>query len=199
MKNTIWLSCGVLRAELTELLKLDKISGELLFLDSMLHMNPPELEEILTSYLKHRNTNLNIVLIYGDCCSRMLNLVKDYHITRVDAINCAQMLLGKVRYRELMHFESFLLLPEWTLRWQEIMSVELGLNAENAKSLMRENRKELVYLDTGLVAVPEDYLIDCSEYTGLPWRVEKTGLCNLLIILQEAANRLISNQYSKLV
>lgn len=194
MENTIWLSCGVLRAELTQLQKQSKISGQLLFFDSMLHMDPPKLETTFTSFLKkNSDKNAHVVVVYGDCCSHMLNLVKEYHICRVNAINCAQMLVGKERYRELMLRESFLFLPEWALRWQEIMSVELGLNAENAKSLMGENRKELVYLDTGLIPVPVEHLIACSEYTGLAWRVEKTALDHLLNFLLAAENTIVED------
>ena len=50
--TTVWLSCGVLQAELEELLRLGKIRGELLFLDSMLHMVPEQLEATMTVALE---------------------------------------------------------------------------------------------------------------------------------------------------
>ncbi len=63
-------------------------------------------------------------------------------------------LLGRERYRELMKAESFMLLPEWAVKWRHIMKTELGLSHEVARDLMRENRRELVYLDTGLAEIP---------------------------------------------
>ncbi len=47
MAPTLWLSCGVLRAELEELLRRGAIHGELRFLDSMLHMDPGQLQATL--------------------------------------------------------------------------------------------------------------------------------------------------------
>jgi hypothetical protein len=127
-----------------------------------------------------------VVVVYGDCSSHMLDLVRDFKVGRVHAINCAQMLLGRARYHELMHAQSFILLPEWARRWKEVMQRELGLSSSVARDLMRENRRELVYLDTGLVPVPRAQLDGCADYSGLPWRVESVTLDHLLKLLLEA-------------
>jgi hypothetical protein len=185
--STVWLSCGVLRPELEALHRRGQIGGTLEFLDSMLHMRPQTLETALAATLEQSGSEGGrLVLVYGDCCSRMLDLARQFRVGRVDAINCAQMLLGRARYRELMHARSFMLLPEWALRWQEIMQTELGLPPTVARDLMRDNRGELVYLDTGLVPVPREELARCAAYTGLPWRVEPVGLDHLLALLREA-------------
>jgi hypothetical protein len=63
---------------------------------------------------------------------------------------------------------------------------ELGLSAEVARELMRENRGELVYLDTGLTPVPRATLDECAAFMGLPCRVEPVGLDSLLALLLEA-------------
>lgn len=191
--QTVWLSCGVVRAELEELKCRGLIEGELLFLDSMLHMDPPQLEARLTEALEHENYAPGcLVLVYGDCSAHMLDIVRRFRVGRVSVINCAQLLLGRERYRQLMREEAFLVLPEWAKRWEHIMKSELGLNEEVAHTLMGENRGVLVYLDTGLVPVPEQYLQEFSTYTGLPWRVEAVSLDNLLASLLvargEAAN-----------
>ena len=188
MSNTTgWLSCGVLRAELEQLLRLGKIQGELFFLDSMLHMNPMTLEAALTASLnRHELEPGNLVLVYGDCCPRMLNLVRQYKVSRVNAINCAQMVVGRSWYRELMQEQAFMLLPEWALRWKEIFQIELGLTKEVAHDLMQDNRGHIVYLDTGLVPVPQEALASCAAYTGLPLRIEHVSLNPLLELLLEA-------------
>ena len=185
--STVWISCGVLRAELEELLRLGKIDGELLFLDSMLHMDPRKLEVTLTAALERSGPEGGcLVLVYGDCCPRMLDLARRYRVGRVSAINCAQMLVGRARYRELMQEEAFMLLPEWTLRWKEVFQIGLGLTKEVAHDLMQDNRGNLVYLDTGLVPVPLQSLADCGAYTGLSWCVEPVTLDHLLAMLLEA-------------
>ena len=184
---TVWLSCGVLRAELEALHKLDKIGGELLFLDSMLHMDPPRLEATLTAKLTTLGgAEGRLVLVYGDCSCRMLDLVRDYRVGRVNAINCIQMLVGRARYRELMQEHAFMLMPEWAMRWRETMQNALDLPPTVARDLMCSDRRMLVYLDTGLAPVPKACLEECSAYAGLPLRVEQVGLNNLLNLLLEA-------------
>lgn len=185
--HTVWLSCGVVRAEMEELQRLGLIEGELLFLDSMLHMDPPLLEAKLTAALEQNPGQPgSLVLVYGDCSAHMLDLVRRFHVGRVSVINCAQLLLGRKRYRQLMREEAFLVLPEWARRWEHIMKSELGLNEEVAHGLMGENRGVLVYLDSGLVPVPEQQLAAFSVYSGLPWRVEKVTLDCMLATLLEA-------------
>lgn len=184
---TVWLCCGVVRAEMEELRRRGGIGGELLFLDSMLHMVPQQLESVLASALQHNTGNFGrLVLVYGDCCARMLDLVKNFRVGRVNVINCAQLLLGRIRYRSFMHEQAFLVLPEWAGRWEMIMKSELGLTKELAHDLMGEHRRGLVYLDTGLIPVPERELADFSSYTGLPWRVEPVDLEIMREFLLEA-------------
>ncbi|NLF92560.1 MAG: DUF1638 domain-containing protein, partial [Oligosphaeraceae bacterium] len=185
--STIWLSCGVLKAEMEQLHRDGQIRGELRFLDSMLHMDPQQLQAVLGAELTELDAKgSRVVLVYGDCCSRMLDLVRQFGINRVSAINCAQMLVGRNRYRELMRDQAFMLLPEWAQRWKEILQGELGLHAEVACDLMRENRRELVYLDTAVAPVPWQAIEECAAYTGLPWRVEKVTLDPLLALLLQA-------------
>ena len=185
--RTVWICCGVLQAELKHLHDSGRIDGEIMTLDSMLHMDPHKLESALTGELERlRHNDLHGVLVYGDCCSGMLDLVKKFNMGRVNAINCPQMLLGRARYRELMHDQAFMFLPEWAIRWKEIFECELGLNRNVARDFMRDNRREIVYLDTGLAELPLRAMEECSAYTGLPWRSEEVKLDNLLSLLLEA-------------
>lgn len=190
-RETVWLCCGVLRTEMEELLRRGAIAGELVFLDSMLHMAPLQLEAALTAALeraggKDGSKDGSLVLVYGDCCAGMLDLVRRFRVGRVNIINCAQLLLGRARYRELMHEEAFLVLPEWALRWETIMKDELGLSEALAHDLLGEHRRMLVYLDSGLVPVPTQPLAAFSSYTGLPLRVETVTLQQMLALLIEA-------------
>jgi hypothetical protein len=184
--NTVWICCGVLKNEMEYLYIQGKITGELLFLDSMLHMDPPGLDTQLNSLFECTfSEDCKTVVVYGDCSPHMFDITHKPNIRRVAAINCPQMLVGRKRYREFMQEGAFLLLPEWTTRWKEIFKDELGLSSEIAHDLMGENRHSLVYLDTGLVPVPESKLRECAEYTGLPMRIEKITLEPLYTLLME--------------
>ncbi len=180
----LWIGCGVLRAEIAELHRRGEIEGEIRFLDSMLHMNPPRLGQALRE--KSAEADRPVVLVYGDCCPDMLQLADAPNTRKVEGINCCQMLTGKARYRELMREEAFMLLPEWTPRWKEIIETELGLRGTVARDLLKDTRKILVYIDTGLVPVPRKTLAECAAYTGLPTRIERTELDHLRDALNEA-------------
>ena len=183
----------MLRHELEQLHREGRIAGELVFLDSMLHMNPPLLESTLREALKRDAGGAHpLVLVYGDCSARMLDLVRQFRVGRADAINCAQFLLGKKRYRELMREEAFLVLPEWGTRWEEVMKDALGPNPVTARGVLQENRGVLVYLDTGVVPVPHRTLADFSAYSGLPCRVETVTLETALAGLLEAQARALA-------
>lgn len=185
--HTIWISCGVVRAEMEALHSRGLLDGKMIFLDSMLHMDPLRLESVLTAMLeKYKDRETCLVLVYGDCSARMLDLVRHFHIGRVAVINCVQLLVGRERYRQLMREEAFIILPEWARRWEHIVKNELGLNEIAAHGLIGENRRILVYLDTGLVPVPEEHLRAFSSYTGLPWRVDAVSLEQMLATLLAA-------------
>ncbi len=187
--TTEWIVCGVLQNEVEHLLQSGLIQGKVSALDSILHMRPELLEEELIKVFSGCE-NRKKVLVYGDCCPGMVDLIEEFKVDRVDAINCAQMLLGKDVYRRHMRQESFLLLPEWTQRWETIFKEELGMEtSEQAQMVLGDTRKILVYLNTGLCGVPVQQLEECSEYTGLPWQSEDVDLKNLLQQLVDAEKR----------
>jgi len=175
----LWIACGVLRPELEALAAAGRLTGVRIYLDSMLHMSPPALEVQLGRVLQDRALPKDLatqILVYGDCCPGMQGLLEGHGARRVDAPNCAQMLLGRARFRELMRERAFLMLPEWTLRWETVFREELALGPENARLCMQGLITGLVYLDTGVMPVPHEELEACGRYLGLPYRVETVGL-----------------------
>ena len=189
--DPVWVACSILGTEIKELLRRGEISGDLLLLDSMLHMDPPKLEQTLTDIIEKENRP--VILVYGDCCSGMVQLADRPGVTRVAGANCAQMLTGKKRFKELMHRDAFMLLPEWMPRWKEIIEQELGLEGETARDLFRDTRKEIVYLDTGACPVPVKEMEACAAYIGLPVRAEQAELSHLLDALKRAEHESQTN------
>jgi len=183
MENTLFLSCGVLENEILALISSGDVQGSLKSLDSILHMRPLALDEVLLKRIQETDSaEGRIILVYGDCCPR-IHEMETPRIRRIPVINCAQALVGKDRYRELMKDEAFLLLPEWAPRWEEVFKVEMGLTKSIATEMMGENRRELVYLDTGILPVPDAELEKFSSFTGLPLRIERVGLSHLRAVL----------------
>ena len=190
MKRKVWLCCGVLRNEIESFFALSGLEDELVFFDSMLHMKPKCIERNLRDYLGEKlQEDSSAIIIYGDCCPGMLEIEKMASVCRVQALNCAQLLLGPSKYRELIREGAYFLLPEWLLRWREVFEKEMGMDRQNLCCLMNENHQFLVYLDTGLKKVPAKELQECSRYLEMKCRIESIDLK----ILYDRLNDLAQN------
>lgn len=172
MTTPLCLACSILRREIEALQASLGSKLEVRYLGSMLHMTPELLDRQLAAILAaERATGRAVVLAYGDCCPRMLDYQDAPGTARTEGINCCELILGRDRYHALRKEGVFFLMPEWALRWRHIFEEELGLTPANARNLMGEMHRRLVYLDTGLVPVPTEALEQAAEYTGLPWSV----------------------------
>ncbi len=179
--SDLWICCAVLKEEISYLFRQKFIEGDLLFLDSMLHMNPMTLYEKVEIAISQNYKNYDqIFLVYGDCSPGMIDLQDKYQIKRVSANNCIELLLGNVEYKKLMKNETFVLLPEWTSLWKEIFQKELGLNENTAKEFMNDTRRNLLYIDTGMFDIPLAMIKDCSDYLGLTYQILSVNLDTLL-------------------
>lgn len=189
-RRTVLIGCQVLQTEVQALCRKHWPDHALIFLPSMMHMRPDRLavslESLLNAELKQGH---GIVLVYGDCCERMTTLEALPGVVRTRGKNCCELLLGPEEYRRLSHEGVFFLLPEWARRWKEVFTRELGLDRDNTVSLMRDMHRTLLYLDTGLVPVPQDALKECAEYCGLPYEVRPVALDLLRSAINEALAR----------
>lgn len=184
--------CGVLEEELNHLSAIQFSETRIRFLDSLLHMRPDILATRIEAILDEElNAGHPVVLVYGDCCAQMKAFKERSGLVRTKGSNCCELLLGRSEYRRYMKNGVFFLLPEWTLRWHEIFSTELGLNQENARTMMQDMHREILYLDTGINPVPHDSLRECSEYCGLPVRIFPTSLDILKHTIQEAIGQVM--------
>lgn len=193
-----FVGCGVLEAEIRALMDECWPDCKLKHLSSMLHMRPVKLgtalESVLGKALEHGN---GAVLIYGDCCPHMAALAERPGTARTEGVNCCELLLGHDEYFQLLREGAFFLLPEWARRWRKVFTTELGLDQTNAASFMQDMHTKLVYLDTGIVPVPEENLKDCAEFVGLPYEIRPTPLDNLKTALEEALGRVAAWRSAK--
>jgi hypothetical protein len=106
---------------------------------------------------------------------------------RTGGINCCEIILGSDAYRALRREGAFFLMPEWALGWKKVFVGQLGLLGPCAREFMREMHTRLVYLDTGILPVPEAELAEASAFLGLPVEVRPVSLEPLLASLERAA------------
>jgi hypothetical protein len=170
------ISCGIFRKEI-ERLDQSVLGGmRPVFLDSMMHMRPAALDVALSRIIS-KHPGERFLLIYGDCSPHIQSLSARPGVSRVEGTNCCEILLGRDAYRELRKEGVFFFLPEWTERWKDVFLRELGLTAPDiAQEFMHEFHKRLMYLDTGVDAIPKDTLEEISKYFGIPVEINAIGL-----------------------
>lgn len=183
----VCIACKIFKSELEALRKKGEFNFPVYYLDSMLHMHPAKLQQHLdTLIIKELEAGKKILLLYGDCHAYMSKHDSTPGVCRVSGINCPEIILGKDKYSSLRKQGAFFLMPEWTIRWQEVFQDELKLNRENARAFMREMHTKLIYLDTGHTPVPTDHLKAVSDYSGLPWEVMTISTNSFLNAINEA-------------
>lgn len=189
--SVVGIACSIFRNEIELLVKERRVDISFTYLDSMLHMNPSELDRRLQAIIsEERQKNRAIVLVYGDCSAHMIDFESDNYVGRVHGTNCCEIILGKEQYQQLRSEGAFFVMPEWAIRWREVFQDQLGLKGDNARCFMTDMHKKLVYLDTGLSPFVESFLDDISQYSGLPWEVLPVSLDHLPASINDAKERI---------
>lgn len=190
------LACGVFKMEIEALTRLKKVDCHIITLDSMLHMKPAELRHEMEVVLDVAK-NDKYLLLYGDCHSHMHEMQGRENTTKIPGINCCEILLGKAAYRKLQKEKVFIFLPEWTLRWREVFKCQLGLEKpEMAQAFLKEHCKSLMYIDTGVMPVPDNTLQEISAYFDMPIEVMPISLDTLSQGIDTALKKFIEDGLS---
>lgn len=186
------ISCSIFRKEIEALQASGQLDLSVAFLNSMLHMVPAKLEARLGEVLettRRQHPDHEMVIAYGDCCGHMEAFEAKPGTARTEGINCCEILLGRDTYRRLRREGAFFLMPEWALSWKQVFVGQLGLLGPCAKSFMQEMHSRLIYLDTGLVPVPQAELAEASAFLGLHVEILPVSLEPLLMSLCQALDK----------
>ncbi len=176
MQSCAIICCSVLRLEVENILQKDYPHLQAIFLDSMLHMHPQRLQKVMDQSLAALGDR-PCLLVYGDCHPHIGDAEQLPHCCRTKAVNCADLLMGNELYRTYRRRKAFIFLPEWTFRWREVFEKELGFSDPSlAREFMQDNRDLLLYLDTGLIPLPQKTLDEISEYFGMPIEILAVSL-----------------------
>jgi hypothetical protein len=183
-QNLVIIACSIFRYELEQMVKGGKIKVPIVYLSSMLHMQPEKLQTLLDAKIEEYK-NFRIILIYGDCHARMVDYEEQTNIVRTPGINCCEIILGKSKYRKIRNDGAFILLPEWSERWKEVFLASMGFKTSEAvKSFMAEMHKKIVYVDTGLVEKSNPLLNEISDFLGLPLEIYPSTTVELETVIQ---------------
>lgn len=184
----IIIACSIFKTELEKLREEGKINIPVVYLNSMLHMYPQQLNELLDAKIEEYN-NLKIILAFGDCHARMVDYENNANITRTPGINCCEIFLGSEKYRAYRKEGAFILLPEWAERWKEVFNDHMGFKSStNATEFMKEMHTKLVFVNTE-DKIKENVVKEIVDYIHLPYEVISCPITEL----ESAVLKLIEN------
>ncbi len=185
------VSCSVLRPELDALKKRGMIDFPVCYMDSELHMRPDRLFRYMNRIVQNLiRKGRKTLLLFGDCHAHISELCASASVARTQAVNCCELLMGRDLYRKDRTSRPFYLLPEWTLRWEEILGQIMDMSREMTIEMIRESHTRFVYLNSGVVKIPEEELERCSRYFGLPYEIRNISLEHLCGKIFESMNAL---------
>lgn len=192
MTDVTVICCSILRQEIEAVLRPAYPNIRIMFTDSMLHMHPEQLYRVMLETLAGL-TDRPCLLVYGDCHAYMRELENRPNCRRTPAINCCDLLLGREKYTRFQKERAFLFLPEWTRRWREVFQQELGFAHQSvAKEFMQEYRHRLIYVDTGLIPVPEKIIAEISEFFEMPVSIVEVTLDHLRTTLAMLLKQIVA-------
>lgn len=177
-EKPVCIACSIFKRELLRLKREKLFDLSIIFVDSMLHMQPCVLQQKLTRHIREKRAEgRKVILVFGDCSPCMDQMVEAQSVCRTTGQNCFAILLGKTEYKKKIREGVFFLLPEWVVNWREIFKKGLGLEFQDtAQAFMQSMHTGFLYLDTGLQPVPHQALQEISEFCGLPVTIHKVAL-----------------------
>ncbi len=94
------VSCSVLKEEIKELIKQERLAGDVVYVSKYFHVDYELVEKNVRKVLEKTVPKYfgKVVLVYGDFClgqdNEMKKLAEEYGIVKVDAVNCVDCQLG---------------------------------------------------------------------------------------------------------
>ncbi|MGE5406615.1 MAG: DUF1638 domain-containing protein [Methanosarcina sp.] len=188
--DIVIIACSIFRYELEYLQSRNRIDIPIVYIGSMLHMNPKKLQELLDARLKEYEHS-KVILLFGDCHARMLDYETNTNVVRAQGINCCEIFLGFTEYNRLRKDGAFILLPEWSVRWKEAFIDYMGFeNSKSTSLFMNDMHKKIVFVDTGFGEINQPLLTEIAEYFSLPLELHHISLA----VLEKSLTLMIDKQ-----
>lgn len=192
------ISCSVLKDEINQLKREGSLDVDVVYVSKLFHVDYGLLEKNLRRVIEKTLPRISSkpVLVYGDLClgpnDEMKQLAKEYGLTKIDALNCIDCLLGgkgKINEADPNHDIMFMDpgMIEFFQQAREKMKKE-GIDEETMQNMFAGLRG-IVLLDT-LEEVEKCRAQIESLNTGLEIiAVKKVGIDNLRYVVSEALQR----------
>ena len=172
------LCCEILRAEIEQLLK-TKQNVEIHYLEAGLHADLKKMETAIKTALAGIGSNEDVLLGFGNMCHPELeSIAADYGANVLAGKNCIEILLGDKLKEFDAEARTFYITNGWLENWRKIFIEQLKWDKIDA----RQNfgfYERIVLLDTGLIPIEDETILEFFEYTEVPVEIVPIELDNL--------------------
>ena len=176
------VACGIFGPELEYILKQLKEEGALAdeiavsYVEPALHVDYDKLKVGITEALDKVEEPARVLLFGSMCHPDLRAFTEKYRVIRPVPGNCVEMIFGKERQREAeKDARVFYLTLGWLKHWREIFVEGQGWDEIDARQSFGFYDKILL-LDTGIMEINEDDLLEFFEYTQVPIEIEAIDL-----------------------
>ena len=182
----IFISCGIFKEEIEYLIRENKFSHRVIFLDPALHVNFDRLKTSLVEALeKNRAEGAAIKVLYGHCHPEIKELLERYGAKKLGAGNCLEAFVGHEEVVRLnTEATSFFLSAGWINNWEKIFAAGRKDFGFDFKSMFKQYKRILVF-DTGVIPIDEEKVQRFSAFTGLPVERMSITLDHFLGLLEK--------------
>jgi len=177
------LCCGILKQEMEHLMQGREV--EMSFIDAALHVDFDKLASLLTGALDELDEK-GIVMVIGDQCHPdMEKMANERSGILLKGKNCIELLLGDRMAQLDAEARTFYLTGGWLENWRGIFIEGLKWDEVDARQNFGYYDRVLL-LDTGLVPIDEEKILEFYDYTQVPIEIMPIDLDNLRALLEQA-------------
>ncbi|MBA4373026.1 MAG: hypothetical protein C0402_09235 [Thermodesulfovibrio sp.] len=185
-EKTVFISCGIFKAELEYLARAGRFNGEVVFLDAALHVNFDKLKKHLEAALSTADKpGASLRVLYGYCHPDMSGILGAHGAEKIRAGNCLEAIIGAAEIQRLdAEAKTFFLTAGWINNWENMFAMGKE-DFDFDFTTMFSQYKRIIVFDTGVIPLDDDKIRLFSEFTGLPVERRMISLDHLLGLVSE--------------
>lgn len=184
-ERTVFISCGIFKAELEHLACTGRFDGQVIFLDAALHVNFDKLKMRLEEALSEVDkAGAGIRVLYGHCHPDIIEILGKYGAEKIRAGNCLEAIIGAEEISRLdAEAKTFFLTAGWVNNWENMFAMGRADFDFDFSSMFRQYKRIIVF-DTGVIPLDDEKIRSFSEYTELPVERRMISLDHLLDLIK---------------
>ena len=184
----LMIGCGILKDEITLLIREQGWPVTFVSLPSALHMDFHKLGHSLGKALA-READREKVVFYGACHPLMDGILAEAGTIRTPGQNCLDIYLGRELFDRELENGAFFLFEDWALHWDEVAGELFRTNPAVTKTIFTGAHKYLLAIRTPCSGDFTLQAEEISRQTGLELRWLYAGLDHLEANMATVINR----------